>query len=178
MRKTVQFAVAALLLAATPMLANADGRLSPAALPGFVLGYEASDTAMDFAEWVPKGETVQAWTRMVTMIRLNSLRVTPRQFNQIMKDQLIKSCPGASVSAEASTEIEGRPAASFRSDCPRNPATGKPEVLFHLAISGQNDLHVRQVAFRYLPSAEDVRWANGIIGSTRWCALGSKAKGC
>lgn len=178
MRKTVQFAMAALLLSAGPALANADGRLSQAALPGFVLGHEANDAAMDFAEWVPTGETVQAWTRMVTMIRLDSLRVTPQQFNQLMTDGLAKSCPGATVSEVSTAEIDGRPAARFRGDCPRNPATGKPEVLFHLAIAGTNDLHIRQVAFRHAPSADEVRWADGILTATRWCALGSKATGC
>lgn len=178
MRKSVQFAAAALLLIAAPVLANADGRLSAAALPGFVLGYENNDAAMDFAEWVPKGETVQAWTRMVTMIRLEGLRVTPQQFNQMMTDGLTKSCPGATISDVSTADIGGRPAARFRGDCPRNPATGKPEVLFHLAIAGQNDLHIRQVAFRYQPGADDVRWADGVIGSTRWCAVGSKAKRC
>ena len=178
MRKTVRFAIAALLLTAAPLLANPDGRLSPADLSGFVLGYEANDAAVDFAEWVPKGETVQAWTRMVTMIRLDSLRVTPQQFNQMMTEGLAKSCPGATISEVSTAAIDGRPAARFRGDCPRNPATGKPEVLFHLAISGQNDLHIRQVAFRYHPSAEDVRWAEGMLGATRWCALGSKQSGC
>ena len=178
MRKTVQFAAAALLLIAAPVLANADGRLSPAALPDFVLGYETNDGALEFAEWVPKGETVLAWTRMVTTMRFESLRVTPQQFNQMMKDRLIKSCPGTTISDEIVTEIDGRPAARFRGDCPRNRATGKPEVLFHLAIAGQNDLHIRQVAFRYQPGPDDVRWADGVIGSTRWCAVGSKQKGC
>ena len=89
MRKSVQFAAAALLLIAVPVLANADGRLSSAALPGFVLGYETNDGALEFAEWVPKGETVLAWTRMVTTMRFESLRVTPQQFNQMMKDRLI-----------------------------------------------------------------------------------------
>lgn len=178
MRKTVQFALAALLLTAVPALANADGRLSPAALPGFVLGYENNDATMDFAEWVPTGETVQAWTRMVTMIRLDSLRVTPQRFNQMMTEGLAKSCPGATVSDVSTADIDGRPATRFRGDCPRNPATGKPEVLFHLAIAGTNDLHIRQVAFRHVPSADEVRWAEGILGATRWCAMGSKAKGC
>ena len=178
MRKTVQFAMAALLLGAAPASVNADGRLSTAALPGFVLGYEANDATMDFAEWVPTGETVQAWTRMVTMIRLDNLRVTPQQFNQMMKEGLAKSCPGATVSDEDTADIGGRPAASFRGNCPRNPDTGKPEVLFHLAIAGTNDLHIRQVAFRYMPSANEVRWAEGMLGATRWCAMGSKAKGC
>lgn len=178
MRKSVKFALAAVLLAAAPALANADGRLSATALPGFVLGYESNDATMDFAEWVPKGETVQAWSRMVTMIRLESLRVTPQQFNQMMTDGLTKSCPGATISDVAITEVDGRPAARFRGDCPRNPDTGKSEVLFHLAIAGTNDLHVRQVAFRYQPSAEDVSWAKGILAETRWCAMGSKVKGC
>lgn len=180
MRKSVQFAVAALLLCSVPAWANQDGTLSPPVLPGFVLGYEAGDATMDLAEWVPQGETVEDWTRMVTLIRFGGVakRVTPQQFNQIMKDQMAKSCPGATISEELAANVDGRPAARFRADCPLSLVTGKPEVLFHLAIAGPNDLHIRQVAFRYQPSADDVRWAESVLGATRWCAPGSKAKGC
>lgn len=177
MRKSVSIAFAALLAWAAPALAK-DGALSAAALPGFVLGHEANTATIDFAEWVPQGETVQAWTQMVTMIRLDKFGTSPQQFNQQMKDLMTKACPGATISEDRLAEVDGRPAARFRADCPRNPVTGKPEVLFHLAIAGPSDLHIRQVAFRYQPSADDVRWADEILSSTRWCAAGSKDKGC
>jgi hypothetical protein len=47
----------------------------------------------------------------------------------------------------------------MRVDCPLNPATGLPETFFAKAVPGAADMHVAQVAFRRVPSAQDATWA-------------------
>jgi hypothetical protein len=178
-RTGLRIASALLGLSAGAALAS-DGTLNATELPGFVIGYTAHNDDAEIHEFVPQGETVQVWTRMVTVMRFDGTAklTTPTAFNQIMIGELARSCPGATVSAESAAPVEGRPAARFRADCPRNPATGQPEILFHLAIAGPTDLHIRQVSFRYLPGAKDVAWAEGILAQTRWCAADANPSDC
>ena len=56
----------ALALAPAASAAPGDARLVTQALPGFIVGYEAGNAQQSIREEIPKGETVQAWTRMVT----------------------------------------------------------------------------------------------------------------
>jgi hypothetical protein len=78
-------------------------------LPGFVVGYEIAGDNQSIREEVPKGETVQKWTRMVTSQRFRNLaqRVTPAQYTgQILKD-LPKACPRATASSLQALKVSG-----------------------------------------------------------------------
>jgi hypothetical protein len=124
---------------------------------GFVVGYQVAKNGNLIIEQIPSGETVDRWTRMVTTQRFAGVatRSDGNGFLQIMLNGLQTGCPGAKLSYR-------RPAgkgAQMRVDCPRNPSTGLPETFFAKAIAGKSDMHVAQVAFRRLPSAEDAAWA-------------------
>jgi hypothetical protein len=126
-------------------------------VPGFVVGFEAEKNGNLILEQVPAGESVEKWTRMVTTQRFAGVarRTDGNGFLQLMLNGLQGGCPGAKV-------IYRRPAgkaAQMRVDCPRNPGTGLPETFFAKAIPGGSDMHVAQVAFRRVPSAQDVAWA-------------------
>jgi hypothetical protein len=126
-------------------------------VPGFVTGFEAEKNGNLIAEQVPAGESVEKWTRMVTTQRFAGVarRTDGDGFLQLMLDGLQSACLGARLTYR-------RPAgkaAQMRVDCPRNPGTGLPETFFVKAIPGGSDMHVAQVAFRRVPSAQDVAWA-------------------
>lgn len=147
---------------------------------GFVVGHEASDSQQSIREYVPQGESVHNWTRMVTDQRFVDFSeiATPREFAEEMARGVAKGCPGGTASAIVNFRIDGRDAARMRADCPRNPDTGKPEVFWIVLIAGERDLHSRQAAFRRIPDARDVAWAEGVIAATRLCKPGMAAKGC
>ena len=142
-------------------LAAAVEMLAMPAAPGFIVGYEVEREGNAIVEQVPTGETVKDWTRMITMQRFAGVagRTDADGFLQLMLDGLERACPGATVAYR-------RPAGStaqIRIDCPLNPATGLPETFFAKSLPGAADMHVAQVAFRRVPSAEDAAWAEDYL---------------
>ena len=135
------------------------------ALPSFVIGYSVARDGNSIVEEVPKGETVDKWTRMVTTQRFAGVarRTDSNGFLQSMLDRLQQACPGAKV-------IYRRPggkSSQMRVDCPLNPSTGLPETFIAKAIRGAADMHVAQVAFRRVPTAEDVSWADRYLAGVQ-----------
>jgi hypothetical protein len=126
-------------------------------VPGFVVGYQVARNGNLIIEQVPSGETVDKWTRMVTTQRFAGVarRTDGNGFLQNMLNGLQSGCPGAKLTYR-------RPSgktAQMRVDCPRNPSMGLPEIFFAKAMPGASDMHVAQVAFRRVPNARDVAWA-------------------
>ena len=131
--------------------------LSRPPVSGFVVGYQVEKNGNLIIEQVPNGENVDRWSRMVTTQRFAGVarRSDGNGFLQLMLNGLQRGCPGARV-------VYRRPSgkvAQMRVDCPRNPSTGLPEIFFAKAIPGSSDMHVAQVAFRRVPNARDVAWA-------------------
>ncbi|MDR2857701.1 MAG: hypothetical protein LBV50_07620, partial [Novosphingobium sp.] len=122
-------AFAVLGMPASAQAPAAGERLVSPALPGFVPGYRAASAAQSIREEVPRGETVERWSRMVTTQRFTGLaaRSTPAAYARTITGSLPRACPGAAISPIASLTVSGRPAARFQVDCPRNEA-GQPET--------------------------------------------------
>ena len=151
-----------------------------AQLPGFVEAHRVERPHGMIVEWVPEGETVQNWTRIVTVQRFGeaATRQRPREVIANMARDLSASCPGGVPSAVETLRVSGRQAARFRADCVLNPGTGLPETLFALAIAGERDMHMFQIAFRRVPSAEDVNWAEQHLASAALCTERSREGVC
>lgn len=151
-----------------------------AELPGFVEAHRVERPHGMIVEWVPEGETVQSWTRIVTVQRFGEVatRMRPQDIIGNMAEGLPASCPGGVAGQVETLRISGRPAARFRADCPRNPGTGLPETLFALAIAGATDMHMLQVAFRRVPSADEVRWAEALLASAAFCTTRDRDSVC
>jgi hypothetical protein len=151
-----------------------------AALPGLVIGHRLSNGQSMIAERIPPGETVERWTRMVTNQRFAGALAggTLDQWLSSYLSLLEQGCQGQRASTPARLRIEGRPAFDLRVDCPHNPATGLPETFFVRAIASGSTLHLAQVAFRHVPSAEDTRWAQGHLASVTLCTRTSRSPVC
>ena len=133
------------------------------ALPGFVVGYDVARNGNSIVEQIPAGETVEKWTRMITTQRFAGVarRTDGNAFLQLMIDRLQRACPGATV---AYRRASGK-TAQMRIDCRLNPSTGLPETFMAKAMPGATDMHIAQVAFRRVPSADDIAWADRYLAS-------------
>jgi hypothetical protein len=162
--------LAALLSASAALAQPADERLAAPALPGFTVGYQAANAAQSIREEVPRGETVERWTRMVTTQRFTGLaaRTTPGAYARTIADSVPRACPGAAISPVSGLMVSGRPSVRFQVDCPRNQ-NGQAETFILLAIAAQSDMHVKQVAFRGAKSAADLGWARNYLDRTVLC---------
>lgn len=151
--------------------------LAQGLLPGFSVGFRHAEGGSLIVEHVPTGETVQRWTRMVTIQRFAG-QIPLETWVAGFTGGLAENCPGAHYSRPVQLEIEGRPAVEFRGDCPRNPATGLPETFLLRAVSGATALHVAQVAFRRVPSDVDLAWARRHLGTVTLCTRDIATPAC
>lgn len=172
----------ALALFASSLAAQATGpeRLEGALLPGFVVGYKAGDQQRSIREEVPRGENVQRWSRMITTQRFAGLaaRIGPVDFARLMIRGVAQSCPGLNSSTPSALTVSGRPAAQLRVDCPLLPSTGKPETFLLLVVTGEQDLMARQVAFRSVPTDDDLLWADAVLSGSVVCRGGDMEPPC
>lgn len=132
-------------------------------VPGFVAGHEAAKNGNYIQEQVPAGENVEKWTRMVTTQRFAGVarETDANGFLQLMINGLSEGCPGATI---VYRRVSGK-TAQMRVDCPLNPKTKLPETFFAKTLAGSSDMHVAQIAFRSLPKASDIAWAEKYLRS-------------
>ena len=179
MRK--RFAIMA-AMAAFPAAAQTSGgeHIGQAPLPGFVLAHRVEGGGSLIEERIPQGETVEAWTRMVTVQRFAgaSQRLRASDLLANIQNGLRTSCPEATTTAISGETISGRRAARMRADCPLLAQTGLPETFVILVIEGSSDLHVAQVAFRRVPTAADLAWADRHLASVVLCDRASREAAC
>jgi hypothetical protein len=170
----VALAVAALPIAAQPETAE---RLVSPPLPGFVVGFDRANAEQSIREEVQEGETVEAWSRMVTTQRFTGLaaRATPREYAGNILGHVPQSCPGARSSPPQGLTVSGRPAAQFQVDCPRS-AGGRPETFILLAVAGRSDMHVKQVAWRGSISPQALAWGRAFLAKVALCGPGESCR--
>jgi hypothetical protein len=151
--------------------------LAQGPLPGFSVGFQQAERGSLIVERVPTGETVQRWTRMVTIQRFAG-EIAIDAWVSAFTSGLGESCPGARYNQPAWSEIEGRRAVEFRGDCPLNPTTGLPETFMIRAVSGGTALHVAQIAFRRVPGDADVAWARRHLDTVTLCTRDIATPAC
>jgi hypothetical protein len=183
-----------LLLAgfALAVLSSAAGVLTPAAEaafngetllmplpPGFVLGTSGMENGMAIQELVPKGETVDDWTRMVTVQVFHGLAVKdPDSFAEELGQRWGWSCPGGkSTKLQGGTE-NGYPTALWRFTCVLNPGSGKPETMWVKAIGGQDSFYSVQYAYRQKESDTLAPSALGYLGQVKVCDTRLPSRAC
>lgn len=177
MAVTAALAILPIVAAAQPATRE---RLVALPLPGFVVGYTAANAQQSIREEIPRGETVQAWTRMVTTQRFTGTAraATPEVYARNTMAGIPGACPGARVSPVASLRISGRPAAQFQVDCPRS-AGGRPETFILLAVAGPGgDMHVKQVAWRGGTTPQGLAWGRGFLAGVALCTAADRTPAC
>ena len=171
-------AAAAIVMCASPAIAQDGGEtLILPGLPGLELGFEEARDGSFIREWIPRGETVHAWSRMITLQRFAGFIAnggTLQRWAAAFTTSLRSGCPAARLDGPhfRSGEVE------LRVDCPRNGATGRPETFVLRGVAGRRDLHIVQAAMRREPSAADLVWAQGVVAGAAYCAPGSEVAAC
>ena len=155
----ISLLLTALLLAVSPVAAQ---RLTMPSPPGFVLGYEGRQGANLVREFVPRGQTVHNYTRMISSHRVAGMgRVGEKNFAIEWVKRHLRRCPGATPIAVPF----GTTAAGIRIDCRRHPATGRPETVIARAVRAGPDMFLVFVTFRYMPAPREAQWACGQLGA-------------
>ncbi len=182
MRLSGKVGVLAALLSGATLAQNSlpHERLEGPTLPEYIVGFRGANAEQAIREEVPRGENVQRWTRMVTTQWFAGLssKISAADFAALMVRNFPSTCPGSKVTAPVALTVSGRPAAQVRADCPLLRSTNRPETFIMLIVSGKQDLMVRQVAFRSVPTAEDIEWADAVLGGTLWCKAGEVEPPC
>lgn len=154
------------LAPAVAMAASSEQLLMPR-FDGYVQAYDAADPqGNSITEFVPKGQTVEAWTDMITVnIAPNAASIAPRAFLGTLESAWKGACPGAESTWLREGEEAGRPMAVLLLSCPLNPSTGQPETTWVKGIQGQQGFYTVQKAFRTeVKDAEVVTWMKWLSG--------------
>lgn len=181
MMRSGVLAAMALLMASAALADHAPhDRLEGPSLPDFAVGYQAANAEQSIREEVPRGETVERWSRMVTTQWFAGLpaQITPAEFTQTIGRSMANSCPGAKVPTPHELAVSGRPAALIIAVCPKLASTNRPETFIMLVVAGEKDMLVRQVAFRSVPTPDDLEWAEAVLSGSVICKPGDDAPPC
>lgn len=134
--------------------------------PGFTVGFSAARGDQNIEERIPAGETVEDWTRMITVQRMGGIAgVGAHAFAERLGTLMAQACPGATAAPIVDGTDGAAQSATMRVDCPRNPATGKPETMFGRILAGKTDIHVAQYALRAKADAADAATAARYLAS-------------
>jgi hypothetical protein len=127
--------------------------------PGYKIDFQEHKPNSLMNEMVPTSETINDWTEMVTVQIFYNLKTTPDAFVSKMASGWIAACPGAKSDAVVSGPENGYPAGVWLLNCPKNPATGKPEITWVKTVQGNDSFYVVQKAFKFTPSKDQiVQW--------------------
>jgi hypothetical protein len=140
-----------LMMLALPLSAGAQtGERLLAPLPqGFVLGHSAQTPEGALQEYIPGGESVAAWSLMMTVRDFPGLAgVDPADFHALMVEVLLEGCPGAQHAEVTATVERGARVHILLAGCPVSPVTGGEEWFLSKAIGGQGALYNVQGAWR------------------------------
>ena len=137
---------------------------------GFVIATSGRQGAEDKSEFVPKGETVNDWSRMVTVqIFHNMGGVAPTKFAETLQALWLAGCAGSASKHIKDTVENGYDATLWAFTCPMNVQTHKPETMFTKITGGADALYSVQYAFRKSLSQEMVTPAMTYLGGIRVC---------
>lgn len=121
---------------------------------GFKVGYQAEQGPMLMHELVPQGESVEDWSKMVTIQVFRGLRDMPGElFAGNLARDWAAACANGSARKLTDGTVNGFPFVLWAFTCPLNPQTQKPETMYLKGISGSDAYYAVQYAFRAAPDA-------------------------
>ena len=124
---------------------------------GYKIGFQTQKENMRMTEMVPLGETVHNWTEMVTVqVFLSMTKVAPDAFERSLVGQWTSACADSKSHHITDGVENGYAFALWMLACPKNKATGEPEVTWFKAVRGNDSFYVVQKAFKFMPSNEQV----------------------
>lgn len=171
LKRLIVLSALAFLPAKTALAGPLSGENMLAPLPkGFKVGASSHPKGMLIVEYVPRDETVQNWSRIVTQqIVFGASKADPDALPRSMAPGWAGSCPGGS-SRKILGQVEGGyPISIWMFLCPLNPATRRPESMWMKMISGADSLYSVQYAFKEAASPELILPAMAYLRSVTVC---------
>ena len=94
----------------------------------FKIGYQSNRDNRLMTEFVPKAETVDDWTQMLTVQIYRGATVDAATFLGGVGKRYTDACPGTTGKGIFTGQINGYVVSMLLLKCPMNPATRKPET--------------------------------------------------
>ena len=114
---------------------------------GYELGHSETTAQGEINEFVPKGETVEKWSEMIT-VQLLPAHNDNSKFCAAFESLAKQACKAGSTRVVATTKENGYPVKVFQLLCPTNLQTNLGEVTFIKTIEGKDKFYVVQKAWR------------------------------
>lgn len=151
--------VIAALGAAAPALALS---VALPQVPGFKIGSQQQAGRAVMLELVPTGQTVQRYTKMITLVTTPGAgQMSSSDFVAMFAKRYLATCPGS----RATPVPMGKSVAGIRIDCSRHPKTGKPETVFARALPVGPDMAMVQYMTAYMTMPAEAQFARNYLGS-------------
>ncbi len=156
--------------AGQPMSALRDENVLTPLPAGFGIGAQGDNGPLHTAELIPAGETVNAWSRMITQQTIHGRRSEdPSKWPTQLAAGWKQACPGGAAEALSKDTVNGYPATLWRFTCPLNPATHKAEAMWMRVISGGDALYAVQYAYRRALSDDMEPEATAYLKTVKVC---------
>lgn len=128
--------------------------------PDFVPGYSTRQGRQTLVELVPKGQTVKNFTRMITLQTAPAPRgMTEQNYIAAFAKGYVARCPRAKAIVVPMARSAG-----VRIDCPRHPATGRPETVFARAIAMPPEMAIVHYTSKTFMAPKEAGWAREYLG--------------
>jgi len=122
----------------------------------FRVGFQSSHDNRMMTEFVPAAETVEDWTRMLTVQIYRGATTDAATFLQGIGKRYMDACAGTTTKGIFTGQVNGYVVSMLVLKCPKNPSTGKPETTAFRVIKGNDALYSVQQAWRSVPSDQDL----------------------
>src|SRR5215213_6808102 len=152
---------------------------------GYELGHHQKADQGEISEFIPKGETVEGWSEMIT-VQLLPAHNSNAKFYATFESLAKQACTDGSTEVIATTEENGYPVKVFILSCPTNQQTNMGETTFIKTIEGKDKFYVVQKAWRtekYEPdqlplTSDDVTHWTQYLRSVYVCDSRVKERNC
>jgi hypothetical protein len=135
----------------------------------FKIGYQSNRDSRLMTEFVPKAETVDDWTQMLTVQIYRGATVDAATFLGGVGKRYMDACPGTTAKGIFTGQINGYVVSMLLLKCPMNPATSKPETTAFRVIKGNDALYSVQRAWRSVPLDHDLDEVMHALGKVTVC---------
>ena len=127
----------------------------------FVVANTQRQGTSQTVEWVPRGQTVQRYNKVITLNTFVAKPgLTPSTVLTAFAQRYRAACPRAAVAPI----ILGGGNTGVRIDCPRTPRTGKPETVFARAVAAYPAMAIVQYATTYYTMPAEAAQARDFLG--------------